>query len=142
MGQIDKMKGDGTWDTLSKREKLFKERQKAKLEKNLGTIADMTRLPAAVFVVDITKEHIAVAEAQKLGIPVFGMVDTNSDPSVCAFPIPSNDDASKSISKVMEHICGAVVRGLDDRRNEREKRAADAPAPAAAEAPAEESKES
>lgn len=142
MGQIDKMKGDGTWDTLSKREKLFKERQKAKLEKNLGTIADMTRLPAAVFVVDITKEHIAVAEAQKLGIPVFGMVDTNSDPSVCAFPIPSNDDASKSISKVMEYICGAVVRGLDDRRNEREKRAADAPAPAAAEAPAEESKES
>lgn len=123
MGQIDKMKGDGTWDTLSKREKLFKERQRTKLEKNLGTIADMTRLPAAIFVVDISKEHIAVAEARKLGIPVFGMVDTNSDPTICSFPIPSNDDASKSISKIMEYVCAAVNSGLSERRTERDQKA-------------------
>lgn len=134
MGQIDKMKGDGTWDTLSKREKLFKERQRTKLEKNLGTIADMTRLPAAIFVVDINKEHIAVAEARKLGIPVFGMVDTNSDPAICSFPIPSNDDASKSISKIMEYVCAAVNSGLSERRTERDQKAEAKPKAEAAEA--------
>ncbi|NNE54744.1 MAG: 30S ribosomal protein S2 [Flavobacteriales bacterium] len=124
MAQIDKMRTDGTFDTMSKRERLFKMRQKAKLEKNLGSIAELTRLPAALFVVDVLKEHIAVAEAAKLGIPVFAMVDTNSDPSDVQFPIPANDDASKSIAKILDHVCGAVADGLNERKAEKDKRAA------------------
>jgi small subunit ribosomal protein S2 len=125
MTQIEKMKTDGTFDTMSKRERLFKTRQKAKLEKNLGSIAELTRLPAALFVVDILKEHIAVAEANKLGIPVFAMVDTNSDPTKVEFAIPSNDDASKSISKILDVVCEAVAEGLSERKAEKEKKTAD-----------------
>lgn len=125
MTQIEKMKTDGTFDTMSKRERLFKTRQKAKLEKNLGSIAELTRLPAALFVVDILKEHIAVAEANKLGIPVFAMVDTNSDPTKVEFAIPSNDDASKSISKILDVVCEAVAEGLSERKAEKEKKSAD-----------------
>ena len=102
MASIDKMATDGTFDNMSKREKLQITRQRAKLEKNLGSIADLTRLPAAMFIVDISKEHIAVKEAKRLSIPVFAMVDTNSDPNSIEFPIPSNDDASKSISLVVD----------------------------------------
>ena len=98
MSMIDKMKSDGTWDTLNKREKLFKSRQREKLEKTFGSIADMTRQPAAIFIVDILKEHIALAEAKRLNIPTFAIVDTNSNPKLVDFPIPSNDDATKSIS--------------------------------------------
>jgi small subunit ribosomal protein S2 len=122
MSQIDKMESDGTFSTLSKRERLQVTRQRAKLEKNLGSIADLSRLPAALFVIDVKKEHIAVAEAHKLGIPVFAMVDTNSDPRVADFPIPSNDDASKSISKILDVIIGAINEGLGERKNEKEKR--------------------
>jgi len=95
MTSIDKMKSDGTWDTLNKREKLFKTRQREKLEKTFGSIADMTRQPAAIFIVDILKEHIALAEARRLNIPTFALVDTNSNPKLVDFPIPANDDASK-----------------------------------------------
>jgi small subunit ribosomal protein S2 len=123
MSQIDKMETDGTFNTLSKRERLQVSRQRAKLEKNLGSIADLTRLPAALFVVDVKKEHIAVAEAIKLGIPVFAMVDTNSDPRLVDFPIPANDDASKSIAKILDVVCGAISEGLGERKNEKDKRA-------------------
>jgi small subunit ribosomal protein S2 len=122
MSQIDKMESDGTFSTLSKRERLQVTRQRAKLEKNLGSIADLSRLPAALFVIDVKKEHIAVAEAHKLGIPVFAMVDTNSDPRVADFPIPANDDASKSISKILDVILGAINEGLGERKNEKDKR--------------------
>jgi small subunit ribosomal protein S2 len=121
MSSIDKMATDGTYDNLSKREKLQIARQRAKLEKNLGSIADLTRLPAAMFIVDIHKEHIAVHEARRLNIPIFAMVDTNSDPNLVDFPIPSNDDASKSIALILEVICKAMVEGLDERKMEREK---------------------
>src|SRR5512145_236035 len=121
MGSIDKMATDGTFDNLSKREKLQISRQRAKLEKNLGSIADLTRLPAALFVVDILKENIAVREAKRLNIPVFGMVDTNSDPNTVDFPIPANDDASKSISLILEVICASIQEGLEERKMEREK---------------------
>jgi small subunit ribosomal protein S2 len=123
MSSIDKMATDGTYDNLSKREKLQIARQRAKLEKNLGSIADLTRLPAAMFIVDIHKEHIAVHEARRLNIPIFAMVDTNSDPNLVDFPIPSNDDASKSISLILEVICKAMTEGLDERKMEREKEA-------------------
>lgn len=123
MSQIDKMETDGTFGTLSKRERLQVSRQRAKLEKNLGSIADLTRLPAALFVVDVKKEHIAVAEAIKLGIPVFAMVDTNSDPRLVDFPIPSNDDASKSIAKILDVVTAAISEGLGERKNEKDKRA-------------------
>lgn len=116
MTNIDKMEGDGTLATMSKRERLQVSRQRAKLDKNLGSIADMTRLPAALFVIDIKKEHIAVAEAKKLSIPVFAMVDTNSDPTSVDFPIPANDDASKSIAKVLDVIVDAIVEGLTERK--------------------------
>ncbi len=116
MANIDKMGVDGTLATMSKRERLQVSRQRAKLDKNLGSIADMTRLPAAVFVIDIKKEHIAVAEAKKLSIPVFAMVDTNSDPNVVDFPIPANDDASKSIAKILDHVVAAIVDGLNERK--------------------------
>ena len=124
MSTIDNMATDGTFATLSKREKLQITRQRAKLEKNLGSIVDLTRLPAAIFVVDISKEYIAVREATRLNIPVFAMVDTNSDPNQVEFPIPANDDASKSISLVVNVICESIEEGLNERKMEREKEAA------------------
>ena len=160
MTTIDKMEKDGTFDNLSKREKLQITRQRAKLEKNLGSIADLGRLPSALFVVDVMKEHIAVAEANRLGIPVFAMVDTNSDPSNVDYVIPANDDASRSIEIVLDALCSAMAEGLQERsvekadaedkedaaegnagkrrRVRRSDRAAEAPAeaPAATEAPA------
>jgi small subunit ribosomal protein S2 len=123
MASIDKMATDGTFDNMSKRERLQITRQRAKLEKNLGSIADLTRLPAAMFVVDISKEYIAVREANRLNIPVFAMVDTNSDPNMVDFPIPANDDASKSISLVIDKVCKAIHEGLEERKLEREKEA-------------------
>ncbi|MDP4827765.1 MAG: 30S ribosomal protein S2 [Flavobacteriales bacterium] len=122
MSQIDKMETDGTFMTLSKRERLQVTRQRAKLEKNLGSISDLSRLPAAIFIVDVKKEHIAVAEAQKLGIPIFAMVDTNSDPRPIDFPIPANDDASKSIAKILDVICGAIGEGLSERKVDKDKK--------------------
>ena len=121
MAIIDRMKTDGSFDALSKREKLQINRQREKLEKNLGSISDMTRLPGALFVVDIKKEHIAVAEAQKLNIPIFAMVDTNSDPRQVDYVIPANDDASKSIDKVLSFVTDAVAEGLSDRKADKEK---------------------
>ena len=119
MNTIDRMTKDGTFDNLSKREKLQITRQRAKLEKNLGSIVDLTRLPAALFVVDVMKEHIAVSEANRLGIPVFAMVDTNSDPSNIDFLIPANDDASKSIEVILEALCGSIAEGLEERKIEK-----------------------
>jgi len=123
MSSIDKMATDGTFDTLSKREKLQITRQRAKLEKMLGSISDLTRLPAAMFIVDISKEYIAVREANRLNIPVFGMVDTNSDPRTIDFPIPANDDASKSIALIMDYVTEAIREGLNERKFEKEKEA-------------------
>lgn len=119
MASIDKMSKDGTFDNLSKREKLQITRQRAKLEKNLGSIADLNRLPSALFVIDVLKEHIAVAEANRLGIPVFAMVDTNSDPTNIDFVIPANDDASKSIEVVLDAVCAAMAEGLEERKAEK-----------------------
>ncbi len=119
MTAIDKMSKDGTFDNLSKREKLQITRQRAKLEKNLGSIADLNRLPSALFVVDVLKERIAVAEANRLGIPVFAMVDTNSDPTNVDFVIPANDDASKSIEIVLDTVCAAISEGLEERKVEK-----------------------
>ena len=121
MSSIDKMAVDGTFTNLSKREKLQVTRQRAKLEKNLGSIVDLTRLPSALFVVDVSKEHIAVRESKRLGIPVFAMVDTNSDPTNIDFPIPANDDASKSISLIIDILCKAIEEGLNERKMEKEK---------------------
>jgi small subunit ribosomal protein S2 len=121
MSTIDKMATDGTFEILSKRERLQIARQRAKLEKNLGSISDLTRLPAAMFIVDVHKEYIAVREANRLNIPVFAMVDTNSDPRPIDFPIPSNDDASKSISLIINYVCDAVAEGLSERKMEKEK---------------------
>jgi small subunit ribosomal protein S2 len=121
MSSIDKMASDGTLGNLSKREKLQIARQRAKLEKNLGSISDLTRLPSALFIIDVGKEHIAVKEANRLGIPVFAMVDTNSDPSDIDFVIPANDDASKSISLIIDIMCTAVEEGLNERKNEKDK---------------------
>ena len=120
MNTIDKMVADGTFETLAKRERLQVTRQRAKLEKNLGSITDMTRLPGAIFVVDIKREHIAIKEAQKLNIPIFAMVDTNSDPREVDFVIPSNDDASKSIEKILSIVTDAVGEGLSARQSEKE----------------------
>ena len=120
MASIDRMKKDGTFETLSKKEKLQVDRQRAKLEKNLGSITDMTRLPGALFVVDIKREHIAIAEAQKLNIPVFAMVDTNSNPNEVDYPIPANDDAFKSISLITNYLSDAMEAGLGERKKERE----------------------
>jgi small subunit ribosomal protein S2 len=114
------MKKDGTFETLSKKEKLQVDRLRAKLEKNLGSITEMTRLPGALFVVDIKREHIAINEASKLKIPIFAMVDTNSDPREVDFVIPSNDDASKSIEKILGIISAAVAEGLQERKNEKD----------------------
>ena len=119
MTTIDKMLKDGTFDNLSKREKLQITRQRAKLEKTLGSIADLNRLPSALFVVDVMKEHIAVAEANRLGIPVFAMVDTNSDPSNVDFVIPANDDASKSVEIILDTVCAAMAEGMEERKVEK-----------------------
>ncbi|MDG1659722.1 MAG: 30S ribosomal protein S2 [Crocinitomicaceae bacterium] len=127
MTAIDKMQTDGTWETLNKRERLFKTRQREKLDKNFGSIADMTRQPAAIFIVDILKEHIALKEARRLSIPVFAMVDTNSNPSMVDFPIPANDDASKSIQVILDAVCGAVKEGLSERKASKEAAEKDAP---------------
>ncbi|MCI5834215.1 MAG: 30S ribosomal protein S2 [Prevotella sp.] len=135
MTTIDKMSKDGTFDNLSKREKLQITRQRAKLEKNLGSIADLSRLPSALFVVDVMKEHIAVAEANRLGIPVFGIVDTNSNPENIDFVIPANDDASKSIEIILDTVVAAIAEGLQERKIEKldndepEEEEAVAPAP-------------
>jgi len=123
MTSIEKMMQDGTANHLSKRERLQRTRQKDKLASVFGAIADMTRLPAAVFVVDVKKEDIAVAEAVKLGIPVFAMVDTNSDPKPIDFVIPANDDATKSIELVVDYVCGAIKEGLSERKAGKEKAA-------------------
>jgi len=130
MAAIDRMKKDGTFETLSKKEKLQVSRLRAKLEKNLGSITDMTRLPGALFVVDIKREHIAIKEAQKLKIPIFAMVDTNSDPRDVDFVIPANDDASKSIDKILSIVTEAVSEGLTTRQSEKdaENKGQDAPA--------------
>ena len=135
MSQIDKMTTDGTLDNVSKREKLQIARQREKLEKNLGSIADMTRLPSAVFVVDVIKEKIAVAEANRLGIPVFGIVDTNSNPNDIDFVIPANDDATKAIDIILSAVCDAIKEGLEERKVEKADEEA-AEAQAATEAPA------
>lgn len=119
MSTIDKMIKDGTFDTLSKREKLQITRQRAKLEKTLGSIQDLTRLPAALFVVDVMKENIAVKEAQRLNIPVFAMVDTNSNPNGIDFVIPANDDAAKSIEVILSYLCDSIKEGLEERKVEK-----------------------
>ncbi len=160
MASIDKMAKDGTFDNLSKREKLQITRQRAKLEKNLGSIADLNRLPSALFVIDVAKEHIAVAEANRLGIPVFAMVDTNSNPNDVDYAIPANHDASERIDLILSTVCEAINEGLAERKVEKadekasaenneaaprreggrrrvSRRDAEAPAAEAAEAPAE-----
>ena len=119
MSNIDKMMTDGTFDNISKRERLQITRQREKLEKNLGSIADLTRLPSALFVVDVMREHIAVAEANRLGIPVFGIVDTNSNPNNIDFVIPANDDATKSIEVILTAVCDAIKEGLEERKVEK-----------------------
>jgi small subunit ribosomal protein S2 len=131
MATIDRMKQDGTFLTLSKKERLQVDRLRAKLEKNLGSISEMSRLPAALFIVDTTREHIAVAEALKLKIPIFAMVDTNSDPRVIDYVIPSNDDASKSIDKIMTSVSNAVIQGLAERKSNKDESDAAAAAKAA-----------
>lgn len=128
MTAIDRMKQDGTFDSLSKKEKLQVTRLRAKLEKNLGSISDMSRLPGALFIVDTTREHIAVKEAQKLNIPIFAMVDTNSDPREVDFVIPSNDDASKSIEKIVAQVSEAIIEGLEERKASKEGESKEAPA--------------
>lgn len=119
MATIDRMKTDGTFENMSKRERLQVSRQREKMEKNLGSIADLTRLPSALFIVDIVKEHIAVAEARKLNIPTFAMVDTNSDPTLVDFPIPANDDATKSIELIVDTMIAAINEGLEERKNDK-----------------------
>ena len=119
MDTIDKMETDGTMDNMSKREKLQLSRQRAKLEKNLGSIKNLNSLPSALFVVDVLKEHIAVAEANRLGIPVFGIVDTNSDPNDIDFVIPANDDAKDSIDVILTACCAAIAEGLEERKAEK-----------------------
>mgnify|MGYP000052929489 CR=1 FL=1 len=135
MASIDRSKEDGTFNSLSKKERLAVDRSRAKLEKNLGSISDMTRLPGALFVVDTTREHIAVAEALKLKIPIFAMVDTNCDPNIIDYVIPSNDDASKSIDKIMTSVSNAVIEGLSNRKGADEKAEKEA-TPAKSETPA------
>ena len=133
MTSIDKMAKDGTFDNLSKRERLQITRQRAKLEKNLGSIADLNRLPSALFVIDVMKEHIAVAEANRLGIPVFAVVDTNSNPDCVDFAIPANDDAPKSIDIILDTVVAAIAEGLEERKVEKvdapEEQQEEAPAP-------------
>ena len=125
MAQIDKMATDGTFDNISKKEKLQISRERAKLEINLGSVADLTRLPSALFIVDISKEHIAVAEAKRLNIPTFAIVDTNSNPNFVDYAIPANDDASTSVAYIVELMCKAINEGLGDRKMDKEAIAAD-----------------
>jgi len=125
MSQIDKMATDGTFDNISKKEKLQISRERAKLETNLGSVADLTRLPSALFIVDITKEHIAVAEAKRLNIPTFAIVDTNSNPNFVDYAIPANDDASTSVAYIVDLMCKAINEGLGDRKMDKEAIAAD-----------------
>lgn len=132
MGDIDKMKTDGRFDTMSKRERLQVNRQREKLEKDLGSIADLTRLPAALFIVDVNKEHIAVREARKLNIPTFAIVDTNADPRSVDFPIPGNDDASAAIDKILEVMTAAIKEGLSERKADKEAASKEKEAQAAA----------
>lgn len=120
MSAIDRMKQDGTFNTLSKKERLSVDRTRAKLEKNLGSITDMSRLPAALFIVDTLREHIAVKEAMKLNIPIFAMVDTNSDPRDINFAIPANDDASKSIEKILSFVSNSIIEGLSERKSDKD----------------------
>jgi small subunit ribosomal protein S2 len=141
MSNIDKMTKDGTYDVLSKKEKLMIQRERIKLETLLGGIADLNRLPAALFLIDVKKEHIAVSEALKLNVPTFAMVDTNSDPSNIDFPIPANDDATKSIQLISDIIIKAVQEGLDERKREKEEETEKEAAAAKAKADAPESKE-
>ena len=131
MTTIDRLTKDGTYDNLSKRETLQISRQRAKLERTLGSIADLTRLPAALFVVDVMKEDIAVREAKRLGIPVFAIVDTNSDPKNIDYVIPANDDATKSIDIIMDVCCAAIKEGLEERKAEKVDMEAAGEAPAA-----------
>ena len=119
MTNIDKLMNDGTFSNLSKRELLQISRQRAKLEKNLGSIADLSRLPVALFVVDVMKEHIAVKEANRLGIPVIGIVDTNSDPKNIDYVIPANDDAKDSVEAILTAVCGAIAEGIEERKAEK-----------------------
>lgn len=121
MATIDRMTSDGTFDTISKKEKLQISRQREKLEKDLGSIADLSRLPAALFIVDISKEHIAVAEAKRLNIPTFAIVDTNSNPNLVDFAIPANDDASKSIELIVSTIVNSIIEGLEERKVSKDK---------------------
>ncbi|MCA1762023.1 MAG: 30S ribosomal protein S2 [Flavobacteriales bacterium] len=130
MSSIDKMSTDGTLDALSKRERLQISRKRAKLEKTLGSIADLTRLPAAIFIVDINKENIALAEAKKLNINTFAMVDTNSDPNKVDFAIPSNDDASKSIAVILDKVVAAIEEGINERKSAKDKQTSEKPAKA------------
>lgn len=145
MGNIEKMETDGTFERLNKKERLMKTREKAKLEKFFKGISTLNRLPSAVFIVDIKKEHIAVAEAKKLNIPTFGMVDTNSNPKEIDFVIPANDDAAKSIHLIVNHICAAIKEGLQERKKQKEedriRQEADRQKKAEAEAAAAEEKE-
>lgn len=120
MGDIDRLMESPQFNSISKREKLQIERERAKLEKNLGSIADLSRLPAAVFIVDVLKEHIAVAEARRLNIPTFAIVDTNSNPNLIDFPIPANDDASKSIAVIVKAICDAIAEGINERKMDKD----------------------
>lgn len=121
MATIDKMASDGTYETISKKEKLTISREREKLETQFGSIADMSRLPAALFIVDIVKEHIAVAEARRLNIPTFAIVDTNSNPNIVDYPIPANDDAAKAISLILDVVTGAIQEGLSERKHEKDK---------------------
>jgi small subunit ribosomal protein S2 len=119
MATIDRMKTDGTFENMSKRERLQVSRQREKMEKNLGSVVDLTRLPSALFIVDIVKEHIAVAEARKLSIPTFAIVDTNSDPTLVDYPIPANDDATKSIELIVDTMIAAINEGIEERKNDK-----------------------
>jgi small subunit ribosomal protein S2 len=130
MGNIDKMEQNGTMQTLSKKERLMIAREREKMQRVLGGIEDLTRLPAALFIIDIKNEHIAVKEAHKLNIPTIAMVDTNSDPTLVDFPIPSNDDATKSIALISKVIMKAVEEGLQERKHDKEAEAAETPEPA------------
>lgn len=125
MAQIDKMTKDGTFTNISKKERLSISRERAKLEIQFGSIADLSRLPAAIFIVDVSKEHIAVAEAKRLNIPTFAIVDTNSNPNIVDYPIPANDDASTSIAYIIDAICKSVSEGLSDRKMDKDAQAAE-----------------
>jgi len=135
MATIDKLMSDKSWENISKRERLQIQRERAKLEKNLGSIADLNRLPSALFVVDINKEHIAISEARKLNIPTFAIVDTNSDPTLVDFPIPANDDASKSISLIVKVLVDAIEEGLTERKLDKKADVEEEHEPAEEEAP-------